>query len=177
MIIRPLTIMAPRPTPPGPPVPEDGVLIGNQIWSKFYVDQNFCGVAPKKIKTYHNLNISYYEISQLSSLTFPNNWRLPTRDDINILRTYAGYIDGGKKLISVEDGGTDVYGLNLYITGYLTGTYYNTVMFRNGAAFARNGLYVAYATTTGGNPTSSSIDEWRETASKIATPFRLILNI
>lgn len=33
MIIRPLTIMAPRPTPPAPPGPIfDTVTIGSQVW-------------------------------------------------------------------------------------------------------------------------------------------------
>jgi len=154
---------------PRPPIPEDGVLIGDQIWSKFYVNKDFCGVAPKNTRTYHGLVISYYERSQLSSLTFPDNWRLPNRTDISILKNYVG-VRQGQKLVSVEDGGTDEYGLNLYMTGYLTGSYYDSYKQSSWATFSRYGDYIAYAT-------SGTLEEYYDTARKKATPFRLILDV
>jgi len=159
---------------PAPPVPADGVLIGDQIWSKFYVNIDFCGVAPKTTRTYHDLVISYYERSQLSSLTFPDNWRLPNRTDISILKKYVGERQG-QKLVSVEDGGTDEYGLNLYKTGYLTGRSYSTFKQGSWATFSRYGDYIAYAGS--GSSTDNPIDEFYDTTSKKATPFRLILDV
>ena len=161
-------------TQPGPPVPADGVLIGNQIWSKFYVNMDFCGVAPKNTRTYHGLVISYYERSQLSSLTFPDNWRLPNRTDISILKKYVGE-RRGEKLVSVEDGGTDEYGLNLYKTGYLTGSYYSTFKQGSWATFSRYGDYIAYAGS--GSSYDNPITEYYDTTRKKATPFRLILDV
>lgn len=155
---------------PGPPVPEDGVLIGNVIWSKFYVDYSISGVNPRRTYTYHNKDIAFYAYNDLRSVTFPNNWRLPTSSDYsNLLQTVGDR--NGYKLISIEDGGTDDYGMNLYKTGYVTGTYYKTKNATDSAYFMYYGSsYIVNASTYYLGTTTVS-------TSYKAIPIRLVLNV
>lgn len=156
-----------------PPVPEDGVLIGDVIWSKFYVDYSISGVNPRKTYTYHNKSIAFYAYNDLRNVTFPNNWRLPTSSDYNNLYQTVGR-NGGNKLISVEDGGTDDYGMNLYKTGYLSGSYYSTKNNTGTAYFMYySSTYLVYATTD----TLSNIGESYVSTSYKAIPIRLVLNV
>lgn len=117
--IKPLTIMAARPTPPTPPGPSiPSVTIGNQIWSTVYVDPTISGIQSAHTETIHGQTIHYYTYAQTQNMTFGDGWRVPSRDDLSSLRSYfydMGY--GGNSLISTLDGGDDLFGLNLYITG------------------------------------------------------------
>ena len=114
--IKPLTIMAARPTPPTPSI--SSVTIGNQIWSTVYVDPTISGVQSEHTETLHGQTIHYYTYAQSQNMTFQDGWRLPTYEDVSTLRSY--FYDrglGGESLISTLDNGTDVYQLNLFITG------------------------------------------------------------
>lgn len=117
IIIKPLTIMAVKPTPPTPSIPS--VTIGNQIWSTVYVDPTISGVQSTHTETLHGQTIHYYTYSQLENVTFPDGWRLPLYDDCTTLSTYfKSNNKDASSIISTLDGGTDEYGLNLYLTGY-----------------------------------------------------------
>lgn len=115
--IKPLTIMAAKPIPPTPSIPS--VQIGNQIWSTVYVDPTISGVQSTHTETLHGQTIHYYTYTQLENVTFPDGWRLPLYDDCTTLSTYYRANNKGvSSIISTLDGGTDEYGLNLYLTGY-----------------------------------------------------------
>lgn len=95
------------------------VTIGTQQWSTVYVDQTLSGVTPYRKKKVHDILIGFYQYSELAWVVFPDGWRLATYNDINTLKTYLvnnGY--NGSAVISTLDGGTDIYGLNLFLVGH-----------------------------------------------------------
>lgn len=101
-------------TPPEPSIPS--VRIGNRLWSTVYLNEEMCGVTATTSITKHNLTIYMFKYSNLTNVTFADNWRIPNMSDYNDLVNTVG-ASNGSSLISTLDGGTNTYGLNLYMTG------------------------------------------------------------
>jgi len=127
MIIRPLTIMAERPTPPAP---SDEVQIGNQIWKSknLAIDDGQGGIYTQTVNYGQGNVVEYYytwEAAVRVAATV-NGWHLPTITEWNTLaNTVGGSSVGGTQLKSTygwnDDGnGTDDYGFAVFPSGYIT---------------------------------------------------------
>ena len=117
MIIRPLTIMAPRPTPPTPPV-VDEVQIGNQIWKTFYLNIDD-GQGDVRTLSYYN-DMKFYtntDADRIIEANYPGFRRAIISDYTNMFYYTLGstgpLIEDLKKLYVSSSGGTDEYGLHL----------------------------------------------------------------
>ena len=128
MIIRPLTIMAPRVVPPVPPGPTfDTVTIGNQIWmsKNLAIDDGQSGIRTRTVNYGQGDVVEYYynwdaAVRVAASIT---GWHLPTRAEWNTLaNAVGGTSTAGTKLKSTygwnNDGnGTDDYGFAAFPAG------------------------------------------------------------
>lgn len=179
IIIKPLTIMAAKPTPPTPPTPSiPSVTIGNQIWSTVYVDPTISGIQSTHTETLHGQTIHYYTYPQLENVTFPDGWRIPLYDDCTTLSTY--YQSNNKvasSIISTLDGGTDDYGLNLYLTGYWRESSRNNITraYLTIAPYSGSTKGAIYYILNSNSQSTTSI-----LSSKLnvtATPFRLVKDV
>lgn len=115
MIIRPLTIMAPRPTPPTPPV-VDEVQIGNQIWKTTYLDIDDGQGGVKNCYVGDSLKFYTYDAAtRICTANYPG-WHVAVETDYTVL--IGNTLDNTdtstyNDLFGTEYGGTDKYGLNL----------------------------------------------------------------
>lgn len=161
-----------------PPVPTiTPITIGNQIWSLEYVTPEISGVQSTKQRTLHDKVIHYYSIYELQNITFPDGWRLATKEDMSTLVDYYPMSDVNTCLISVDDGGTDNYGLNLY----LTGLYIDNSLIETERAYVATEITTSSGqSATGLRPTVRGISSYIVTAGStpiLYTPFRLIKDI
>lgn len=130
MIIRPLTIMAPRVTPPVPPGPSfDEVTIGTQTWmsKNLAIDDGGEGITVYDSLIVNNVDIGpvyYYDWNAVQRIVSNiNGWHLPSQSEFNTLKSYVS--SNGNKLKATYgwqsgDEGTDNYGF----TALGTGNYY-----------------------------------------------------
>ena len=115
MNIRPLTIMAPRPTP-SPIPPSDEVQIGNQIWKTTYLDIDDGQGGVKNCYVGDSLKFYTYDAAtRICAANYPG-WRVAVETDFNVL--IGNTLDNTdtstfNDLFGTEYGGTDKYGLNL----------------------------------------------------------------
>lgn len=129
MIIRPLTIMAPRPTPPTPPGPSfDTVTIGNQIWmsKNLTIDDGQGGIATRTLN-YGQGDVVEYYYNWDAAVRVANSisgWHLPSRNEwyTTLAQAVGGTSNAGTKLKSTygwnNDGnGTDDYGFAIFPAG------------------------------------------------------------
>jgi uncharacterized protein (TIGR02145 family) len=113
MIIRPLTIMAPRLTPPS-----DEVQIGNQIWKTTYLAIDD---GQGEIDYNETTGLYYYTTASANRVASSiDGWHLPTKEELDTLRSN---ISSNAGIISVNDGGTNIYGLDLRLAGMKYGGY------------------------------------------------------
>ena len=103
-------------------VPEpvlDEVTIGTQTWKTSYL-----AIDDGKGEIDYNETTGLYYYTTSSANRVANTidgWHLPTTDEINTLLNYIG--SQNKAIISVDDGGTDIYGLDLRLAGMKYGGY------------------------------------------------------
>lgn len=103
-----------------PPTPPDEVTIGTQTWKISYL-----AIDDGQGEIDYNETTGLYYYTPASAIRVAatvNGWHLPTRDEINTLRSYIG-TQNHADIISVEDGGTDIYGLGLRLAGLKYGPY------------------------------------------------------
>lgn len=176
MIIRPLTIMAERPTPPGPTPPSDEVQIGNQIWKTkdLAIDDEQGGIYIKTVNYGQGDVFEYYYTWDAATriANYIDGWHLPSNAEWDTLASYVGGNSvAGTKLKSTmgwnNDGnGTDDYGFTALPNGVLlNGSFLN--------AFGNNVYYwtsTAHADPNFGNyrgfgynTTSMSKSNYRKT--------------
>lgn len=128
MIIRPLTIMAPRPTPPTPPGPTfDTVTIGNQIWmsKNLTIDDGQGGIYTQTVNYGQGNVVEYYYTweAALRVASSISGWHLPTNEEWTTLVTNVGGVrNAGTKLKSTygwdkDSNGTDDFGFAAFPAG------------------------------------------------------------
>ena len=129
MIIRPLTIMAPRPAPPEPPGPSfDEVTIGSQTWmaKNLSIDDGGEGIYIFDNVTANDVNFGtiYYYTQEAANRIAGNieGWHLPTIAELNSLQSYIGGSSSNANSLGSISGwqyhnGTNETGLNLIPVG------------------------------------------------------------
>lgn len=126
MIIRPLTIMAPRPTPPGPSF--DQVTIGTQTWmaKNLAIDDGGEGITTLELTNINGVNLgTQYYYTKDAAVRVANSiegWHLPSKAEFETLKSYCGNSTSAKKLKSTTSwnsggNGTDDYGFTGYACG------------------------------------------------------------
>lgn len=130
MIIRPLTIMTPRPTPPVPPGPTfDTVTIGNQIWmSKNLTIDDGQGGITIYTNNYGQGDVVEYFYTWDAAVRVAasiSGWHLPSQTEWNTLTTTAGGTSNAGKKLKATYGwkpsyaqGTDDFGFTALPAGY-----------------------------------------------------------
>lgn len=115
-------------------IPENGVKIGNLIWSKFYAEYSNCGVDGNTIITINGVDHSYYWYNRLSQMTLQDGWRVPTKVDFDnliaaigadvnpsnwchLFATYRGYMPDSFNN-QYGTGWDEAVGFNRYSTNY-----------------------------------------------------------
>ena len=158
---------------PGPTIPS--VTIGEQVWSTIYLTPELSGIETSYKQTIHGETIYYYSYDQLQNVIIPSGWRLPTFEDCSALANYLSTnSQTASALISVSDGGTDLYGLNLYITGY----YSNSTQSQTGRPYFAVVLYSGSVKAIGLKSfNESTIVVNNATTSFAGAPIRLIKNV
>ena len=108
------------------------VTIGNQTWLAENLDCDIPGFNYKTSSNYpaygrYYLARNIYSNSQNLITICPSGWRFPTNEDISLLISAAGGTGyNARKLISTEDGGTDILGLSLRLGGIFDDSSYPT---------------------------------------------------
>lgn len=143
MIIRPLTIMAPRPSPPTPPAPTfDEITLSRNTESQTWMSKNLAindggtGITIKDNLTANGVNFGtqyYYtwDAAVRIASSIPG-WHLPTQAEWNTLvyivtGTYGAYSIAGPKLKSTtgwnSGNGDGTYEFNVFPVGYMIDGY------------------------------------------------------
>lgn len=121
------------------------VTIGNQTWKTVYlnIDDGQGGIDYNS-----DTGLYYYTPAAASRVAATiNGWHLPSKDEVDTLIGYVGRSNMAK-LISVDDEGTDDYGLGLRLAGMKYGPY------------SYVGTYGYLITTTYGYLFNSSYAQW-----------------
>jgi uncharacterized protein (TIGR02145 family) len=139
IIIKPLTIMAAKPTPPTPPTPSiPSVTIGNQIWMSenlhvndggegiLIIDETNTPVSQWDEINYYDYGIQYYYTLDAANriiASIGDGWRLPNNNDITTLNNYIVECSKLKSTFGWYEhwDGTNDYGFNGLPTGMYSG--------------------------------------------------------